>query len=88
MHQAARPVYSLPHVLLVIEVLDLAVAWKAVLWDSLWNGVVSLASIYHLCDVLLAVMCKLRTHKHLLKLYVSSALYLVSAKSKAVFQSL
>lgn len=88
MHQAAKPVYSLPHMLLVIEVLDLAVAWKAVLWDSLWNGVVSLAGIYHLWDVLVAVMCKFRAHKHLLKLYFSSSLCLVSANNEAVFEPL
>lgn len=57
MHQAAKPVYSLPHIPLVIELLDLAIAWKAVLWSSLWNGVVSLEGIYHFCDVLVAVMC-------------------------------
>lgn len=88
MHQAAKPVYSLPPVPLVIELLDLAVAGKAVLWVSLWNGVVSLAGIYHLRDVLVAVMSKFRTHKHLLKLYFSSALYLLSSKNEAAFESL
>lgn len=88
MHQATKPVYSLPSMPLVIELLDLAIAGKAVLWVSLWDGVVSLAGIYHLCDILVAMMSKFRTHKHLLKLYFSSALYLIPAKNEAVFESL